>query len=82
VDKVQLTIAHESWPCKIAAANNANKRVQMVEQRPRIPANTIEQVALGMQEITPAIVVGMVPQVEPYVDIRAAQEAEQLLDEA
>ena len=61
VDEVQLAVAAESRPCEIATANDANDRMQMIEQNRMGTASTVEEVTFGMQEVATAALVCITP---------------------
>ena len=81
VDEVQLTVAAESRAGEIATANDADDRMQMIEQNRLAAAATVEEVTFGMQEIVTAAPVWITPQVEPHSDVVPSQKADQFLDQ-
>jgi hypothetical protein len=81
VDQVQLAVGGQAGPGEVAAAGDAGDREEAVEERLLLAAAAVEQVTLGVQEAAAPAAIRLVAEVEAHLDVVAAQEADQLLDQ-
>lgn len=81
VNKVEFAVGAQARPGEVAAAHDADQRVEVIEQHVLVVLAAVEQVAFGVQKRPPSFFRRIVAQVQPHVHIRAAQEAHQFFNQ-